>query len=106
MTTRTARCPSCHRLMRRSNHANAAYWGLLREISSRLTPAGNSYSADAWHEFFKGLFLDADDLALPDGTTLIIHHGTSDLDAEEFSEYLAKVEAWSAEKGVYLEARD
>lgn len=101
----TPRCPTCHRPLRRSSAANALYWSLLHAISERITPAGNSYSADTWHEWCKSKFLGADDMKLPNGKVLTKTHSSSDLDAEEFSRYLSQCEAWAAEKGVYLEER-
>lgn len=102
---RHARCPTCHRPLKRSNLQNSAYWALLHLIAEKIQPSGHSYSADTWHEYLKSKYLGADDIKLPNGKTLTITHSTGDLDAEEFSRYLTQVESWAATHGVYLEER-
>ena len=98
------RCPTCGRREKRSNPANARYWLLLHLIASKLRPDGNTYSADAFHVYYKSRFLGCDDVALPNGRTLTIPRSTAQLESAEFANYAAQVEADAAERGVYLDS--
>lgn len=94
------RCPTCHRLHKRSNPANARYWALLHECASRL--ADGKYSAEQMHIYYKSRFLGCDDFALPNGKTMTIPRSTANLDVAEFSAYMDQVEADAALRGVFL----
>lgn len=97
------RCPTCHRKQRRSNPANASYWALLHEIAETLRPNGQTFSAEQYHVYFKSRFLGVDDVRLPNGNVMTIPRSTANLDADAFSEYLSKVEADAAARGVFLD---
>jgi hypothetical protein len=97
------RCPTCGRKHKRSNPANAAYWALLHEIADTLRPNGEMYSAESFHAYFKSRFLGVDEVRLPNGDLMRIPKSTADLDADAFSEYLSKVEADAAQRGVFLD---
>jgi len=97
-----SRCPTCHRLHRRSHAANARYWLLLHEIADQIQPAGVQYGAQTWHLEFKKRFLGCVDTKLPSGKTLSIPNSTADLDVAEFNDYMTRVEAFAAERNVYL----
>ena len=97
-----ARCPTCHRRIKRSNPANARYWLLLHELADKLRPGGQAYSAEQYHEYYKSRFLGCDEMKLPNGKTLVLPRSSADLDSSEFAEYVGKVEADAAERGVYL----
>jgi hypothetical protein len=101
-----SRCPTCGRKHRRSNPANAKLWALLHEISDRVKPGGNSYSAEQWHTYFKSRYLGCDEVVLPNLKTLTIPRSSSALDVAEFGEYLDKIEAWAAERDVWLADRE
>ena len=62
-----------------------------------------NYSAETWHKYFCKRFLGADEIKLPNTKTLIIPHGSSDLDTAEFNEFMEKVEHFAGEHGCYLE---
>ena len=96
------RCPTCGRRQRRSSDANRRYWALLHEISEQIKPMKQQYSSETWHEYFKTHFLGATEIELPNGKTLTRPHSTAELDKIEFTEYMTQVEAWAADKGVYL----
>jgi len=53
--------------------------------------------------YYRGRFLGCDDFDLPTGTSIAIPRSTANLDADDFSSYLAKVEADAAERGVFLD---
>jgi NinB protein len=95
------RCPTCKRLMRRSNPQNARYWALLHKISGRVMEA--SFGVEAWHHYLKSALLGCDEIAMPNGKMLVIPRSTAGLDVAEFNDYMTKVEAWAAERDVYLD---
>lgn len=97
------RCPTCKRLHKRTHPQNARYWLLLHQIAEKMRPGGLSYSPETWHTYLKSRFLGCDELALPNGKTMTIPHSTAVLDVAEFGEYMEKVEAWAAERDVWLE---
>ena len=103
-TTFPSRCPTCRRRHKRSQPQNALYWTLLHAIAEKVKPGGVSYSADQWHTYAKSRWLGCDDVALPNGKTLTIPRTTASLDVAEFGEYFEKVQAWAAERDVWLEA--
>lgn len=106
MPAKHDRCPACGRRARRSNPANARYWALLHEISEKVRPGGNIYSADQWHFYFKSRYLGCDDVPLPNLKTLTVPKSSAALDVAEFGEYLDKIEAWAAAKDVWLADRE
>lgn len=75
------------------------YWSLLHMLASKLQPP---YSAETYHKYYASRFLGCDDMTLPNGKVLTIPRSTADLDVAEFSEYLDKVQADAAERGVFL----
>lgn len=97
------RCPTCKRLERRSTQANARYWLLLHEIAENVKPDKQAYSADSWHTYFKSKFLGCDEVKLPGGKVFQIPRSSADLDTGEFNDFQTQVEAWAAERDVYLQ---
>lgn len=89
-------------MMKRSNPQNARYWALLHMIAAQITPNGTHYSPQTWHYYVKSRFLGCDDVILPNSKVLVIPRSTTTLDVREFNEYMEQVEAWAAERGVYL----
>jgi hypothetical protein len=104
MSTKPVRCPTCHRRFKRSNDQNARYWALLHAISEKVKPGnGDGFSAETWHVYFKSKFLGCDEYAMPNGKTMLIPRSTADLDVSEFADYMTKLDAWAAERDVWLE---
>lgn len=103
---RVDRCPTCRRRIKRSTQANRLYWLLLHEIAERVKPSGQSYGAEVWHTWAKSRFLGCDDVTLPSGKTMTIPKSSADLDVSEFADYVDKVEAWAAERGIFLADRE
>lgn len=103
MTSPSDRCPTCKRKHRRSHPQNALYWTLLHSIAEKVRPGGNVFSADQWHCYAKSRWLGCDDVPLPNGKVLTIPKSTAGLDVAEFGEYFEKVQAWAAERDVWLE---
>jgi hypothetical protein len=97
------RCPTCHRLMKRSSEANRLYWLLLHMIADKLDVKGTFYTADQWHMYFKTRFIGADDITMPNGKVIVMPKSSADLDTSEFNDYLTQVQAFAGEHNVYLE---
>lgn len=97
------RCPTCGRSAKRSTEANRRYWALLHEISLGIKPKDTQYSPETWHRYFCQRFLGADEVKLPNEKTLIVPHGSSDLDVGDFNDYMTQVEVFASRHGVYLE---
>jgi hypothetical protein len=100
---RPDRCPACGRRHRRSNPANSRYWLLLHAIADKVKPGGISYSPETWHTYCKSRWIGCDDTLMPNGKTLSIPKSSANLDVTEFNDYMAKVEAWAMERGVWLD---
>jgi hypothetical protein len=96
------RCPTCHRRLTRSASANRRYWLLLHLIAEEIKPGGVSYSAEQWHHYCKSRWIGCDDVKLPNGKVLTIPRSSAALDVTEFADYMTQVEAWAAERHVYL----
>jgi NinB protein len=95
------RCPTCKRLLRRSSPQNARYWALLHKIAQEVLKG--MFSVESWHHYFKSAFLGCNEIALPNSKLLVIPYSTAGLDIAEFNDYMTKVEAWAAERDVYLD---
>lgn len=99
---KTARCPTCHRRHKRSNPQNSRLWLLYHAIAEKLRPNGQEFGAEVWHEYFKSKYIGKTDIRLPNGKTKIIEASTAELDVAEFNAYMEAIEAWAAERGVWL----
>src|SRR4051794_26167764 len=97
------RCPTCHRLKKRSDPANRRYWLVIHMISDKLRPEGVQHSPDIWHLYFKQRFLGADDMTLPNKKVVSIPKSTAELPTDEFADYAMKVEQFAAERNIYLD---
>lgn len=91
--------------MRRNTEQNRMYWSLVHLVAEKIKPNGQTFSPDSWHLFLKSRFLGCDDERLPNGKVLTIPKSSADLDVAEFSAFLDQVQAWAAERDVYLEDR-
>ena len=102
----------------RSLAQNNLLWAVLTQISNQLELAGKKYSPEAWHEYFKQLFMPelTDDLEelvknhetyqkwdyLPNGDR-ILKASTTDLTTKGFSEYIEQIYAFASIEGVMFE---
>lgn len=102
----------------RSLTQNNLLWAVLTQISNQLELAGKKYSPEAWHEYFKQLFMPelADELEelvknhatyqkwdyLPNGDR-ILKASTTDLTTKGFSEYIEQIYAFASIEGVMFE---
>jgi len=87
----------------RSNQANSYMWAaVLTPIAEQACVNGKWFSADTWSQYLKQQYLPEVNAAgmekwqyLPDGSRELAM-GTSDLNTEEFAEYLNQVQAYAA----------
>lgn len=93
------RCPTCGARHKRSNIQNARYWAMLHEIAEQIKPQGKAYSSDTWAEYFKQIYLGAEEIRLPNGKLINRSRSTTDLDISEMTDYITKIEAWFVQHG-------
>jgi len=99
------KCPTCgRRKTNRSPDQNARYWALIGLLMEKGKEKNLNYSKDDWHDMMKIKFLGAREIELPSGKVITRVNDTHNLDTIEFGEFLDKVQAWAAEKGVFLDS--
>lgn len=79
---------------KRSTDQNKRYWAILNEIAANTWLDGRQFSADAWHEFFKGKFIGYEET--PDGRQIGI--STTTLSVADFGDYMTRIEAYAADE--------
>lgn len=83
---------------RRSLQQNRYYWGcVIPEILNDLKRRGNDFDADTMHEYLKQQFNYDKVIIEETGQVLEMPKKTSELNTEEFTEYLFKITQWAAE---------
>jgi hypothetical protein len=80
-------------LRKRTKPQNRRYWGngVLAQIATQATVGGKLFSAEAWHELFKRLYIGV--IEMPDGS--VQGMSSKDLDTAEFSLFCTAVEAYA-----------
>lgn len=78
------------------------YWALVHLLAERVKPRGQVFGTEAWHTWLRSKFLGCTDYVLPSGKTLAIPNSTAELDTAAFSAYFEQVQAWAAERDVFL----
>lgn len=96
------RCPACGRKEIRSSEANRRYWALLHEIAEKVKPEGIEYSPETWHLYFKQKLLGNVETKLPNGKVIQVPQTTTVLDTSQFHDFSEQVQAWAANRGVFL----
>jgi hypothetical protein len=79
---------------KRSIDQNKRYWAILRQIAELGWIHGKTFSAEAWHEFFRRYFIGYEDV--PYGQMVGI--STTTLTVADFADYMTKVEAYAVEE--------
>lgn len=81
---------------KRSLEQNRRYFGpaVLGAIAEQAWIDGRQYDKESWHEYFKRQFIGTVDL--PGGATRAM--SSSDLNVEEFSQFMQQVEAYAAQE--------
>lgn len=98
----------------RSVEQNSRYWALLSLVAHNVTVpkvdegtgeilSQRKFTREVWHDYFAMMFLIPHEEVYPDGTTQLVRARTSQLSRREFADYMTKVEAWAAERGVTFE---
>jgi hypothetical protein len=85
----------------RTGAQNRRYWGrgVLSQVAEQARSNGAAYSAEAWHEVFKQMFIGV--IELPNGK--VVGKSSADLSRAEFSDFCTKVEAYAAQElGVFF----
>ena len=80
---------------------NRRYWGrgALSQIAEQATINGQKFSAEAWHEQFKRMFIGI--VELPNGQ--VVGKSSAALGKRKFADFCSEVEAYAAtELGVFF----
>lgn len=80
---------------------NRRYWGrgVLSQVAEQASIDGKKFSAEAWHEHWKQMFIGL--IELPNGR--VIGKSSSKLGRKGFADFCTEVEAYAAtELGVYF----
>ena len=83
---------------KRSSEQNKRYWAIVGEVAEQCYLKGRTYSSEAWHEYFKRLFIGIEDL--PNGGSVGI--SSASLSVDDFTEFMSKVEVYAVELGCEL----
>jgi hypothetical protein len=78
---------------RRSGEQNRRYWALLNEIAEQVSVNDKWYSNDTWHEHFKGLFAPK-----TDGPAGLLAISTTQMNVEQFAQYMTQIEVYAAQE--------
>ncbi len=98
------RCPTCNQVKRRSLPQNARLHKLFTELSANVKAKDGLYHPAIWWKVMaKSQWLGFDEYQKPDGETVYVLRSTANLSVEELNEFMAQVEKYAAEKGVWLE---
>ena len=78
---------------KRSGEQNARYWALLSEIAEQVQVSGKYFDRDVWHEWMKDRFGPK-----IDGPTGLLPSSTSQMNTEQFNQYMTQVESFAAQE--------
>lgn len=82
---------------KRSSQANRYYWGcVVEEIRLNMLDRGYRYEAETIHEFLKGKFNFEVVVIEATGERIDIPSTTTDMNKDEFYEYVERVREWAA----------
>lgn len=104
MKPQVTRCPHCGATRKRSSPQNRRLHKLFTEIAANVKAKDGLYHpAPWWKVMCKDRWLGYDEFEGIDGRKVFKLKETSSLEADEFNEFMANVEKFAAERGVYLE---
>lgn len=83
----------------RTNLMNRLYWARLTEIADQWRDGNTYYTEDGLHEAFAEALLPKKEIETPTGKKLI-RKSTTELTVAEFSDYMERIAAWAADKGI------
>jgi hypothetical protein len=78
---------------KRSSDQNARYWALLSEIAEQVQVGGKYFDRDVWHEWMKDRFAPK-----IDGPTGLLAGSTSQMNTEQFNQYMTQVESFAVQE--------
>jgi hypothetical protein len=82
---------------KRSNEQNRYYWGVVvKEIYFRLKELGNDVTEDMVHDYLKTRFNKVN-VSTQYGEALEMPQSTTELNKEEFNNYLEMIKMWAAD---------
>lgn len=102
MKPEVIRCEKCGRKRTRSSKANRRYFALVA-LCVPFVYNGRRWSKREWHEYFKDLYIEPRLIELPDGRRVVRDPESSDLESDDFREFMDKVEVWCNENGLFLQ---
>lgn len=100
----TERCPTCGQRKKRSNPQNARLHSLFTLLQDNVKAAdGQFHHLQWWKAMCKAQWLGFDEYRRPDGEAIQVLRSTSECDVAELNEFMSKVEAYCAQRGVWLD---
>ena len=98
------RCPACNQIKRRSLPQNARLHKLFTELAANVKAKDGLYHPALWWKVMsKDRWLGYDEFQKPNGETIYALKSTANLDVEELNTFMAEVERYAAERGVWLD---
>ena len=97
-------CQTCGQRKKRSLPQNARLHSLFMLLQDTIkSKDGEFHSAMWWKTMMKAEWLGFTEFRKPDGQVIQVLRSTSDLDVSELNEFMTRVEAFAASRGVYLD---
>ena len=98
------KCDKCGQRNKRSLPQNARLHSLFMLLQDSVKAKDGEYhSAMWWKVMTKAEYLGFAEFRKPDGSVIQVIRSTADLDVTELNEFMTRVEAYAAKRGVYLE---
>ena len=76
---------------KRSNEANRYLWQLLTEIAEQVELDGKRFSKESWYAHYRDLYAPKED-----GPRGLVPIGTSQMNKQQFAEFVQRVESHAA----------
>ena len=97
-------CPTCGQKKKRSLPQNARLHKLFTEMAANLKAADGLYHPAAWWKVMaKDRWLGYLEFRKSDGSLVTVLRSTADCDVDELNEFMAHVERYANERGIYLQ---
>lgn len=82
---------------KRTSQQNRFHFARMAYLAENAWVNGQTFSKEAWHEFFADRYAAKKELVLPDGEIKLIRESTADMDVAEFSAFCTKIDVYCAE---------
>ena len=97
-------CPTCGQRKRRSLPQNARLHAIFMRVSENVRSKDNEFHSPMWWKtMMKAQWLGFMEFRKPDGQVIQVLKSTADLDVAELNDFMTQVEAFAAQKGIYLD---